>query len=381
MAFASPLASLVSRPLPLLLAAGLGWAAAAWADDSPGEWLARMEQALSERNYQGTFVHEHDGQSETLRVVHRGSGGEPAERIVSLDGSGREFVRHEGELRTYFPERRVVRVESGPGDGLLLAELRRLDSAGAQSYRLAELPSARVSGRVTHLIAVEPRDDLRYGYRIWIDEASGMPLKTQLRAIDGRVVEQLVFTDLTFPERIADAALQPAMDARDWRWLREATAGSTPVAPGDAAWQAGQLPPGFRMTANAMQSLPGSGAIVTHMVFSDGVASVSVFIEPQRGAPAEAAETLTRVGSSSALSTVVGGHKVTAIGEVPLDTVRAIAGSLRAVDGGTAAARTPLRMHPLGGSAADDTLAQPVPAGPPRGMAFGGGPAPGVRRP
>jgi sigma-E factor negative regulatory protein RseB len=370
--------------LPLLLASGLGWAAVAWGDDSPRAWLERMEQALNSRNYQGTFVHEHDGQTETLRVVHRVASGELAERIVSLDGSGREFIRREGELRTYFPERRVVRVESGPTDGLLLAELRRLDTAAAQSYRLSELSSARVSGRVTHLIAVEPLDDLRYGYRIWIDEASAMPLKTQLRSAGGRVVEQLVFTELTLPEHIADAALQPAMDARDWRWLREATAGSTPIPPGSVAWQAGQLPPGFRMTANATQSLPGSGATVTHMVFSDGLASVSVFVEPQRGAPAESVDSLTSVGSSSALSTVVGGHKVTAIGEVPPDTVRAIAASLRAVDGGPAVVRQAPRMNPMGaGEAPRELLPAPRPAdppaalGPPRGMAFGSRPGPG----
>lgn len=322
-----------------LLLAGLGLAVPAMAEDRAREWLARMEIALSQRNYQGTFVHEHDGQTETLRVVHRATGGEPAERLVSLDGSTREFIRHEGELRTYFPERRVVLVETGPSEGLLLSELRRLDTVGAQYYRLSELPLTRVSGRLAHVVAVEPLDDLRYGYRLWIDESSGMPLKTQMLATGGRVVEQVVFTELTLPAVIPDSALQPDLDARDWRWLRQSKAlaaggGSgaapAPLPPGAVGWQAGPLPPGFRMTANAVQSLPGSGAVVTHMVFSDGVASVSVFVEPQRGAPAAASDSLTSVGSSSALSTVVSGHKVTAIGEVPPDTVRAIATALRA---------------------------------------------------
>jgi sigma-E factor negative regulatory protein RseB len=384
------------------MAAGLGCAACAWADDAPHEWLARMEQALNQRNYQGTFVHEHDGQTETLRVVHRVAGGELAERIVSLDGSGREFIRHQGELRTYFPERRVVLVESGPNDGLLLAELRRLDTAGAQLYRVSELPQARVSGRAAHLIAVEPLDDLRFGYRIWIDEASAMPLKTQLRAVGGRVVEQLVFTELTLPERIPDAALVPAMDVRDWRWLRVATTTSPAAEPGVPEWQAGQLPPGFRMTANTVQALPGSGSVVTHLVFSDGVASVSVFVEPQRGAPAQSADTLTSVGSSSALSTVVAGHKVTAIGEVPPGTVRAIAAALRAVPAQAAGqlpggrppgppgpgVATELANGPAGHAAAlapgPTSALQPQalssPALPPRSMSFGGSATPGAGR-
>jgi sigma-E factor negative regulatory protein RseB len=388
----------------LLLAAGLGLTAAACAEDRAREWLARMEIALAQRNYQGTFVHEHDGQTETLRVVHRATGGEPAERLVSLDGSSREFIRHEGELRTYFPERRVVLVENGPSDGLLLAELRRLDTVAAQYYRLGELPVTRVSGRVAHVVAVEPLDDLRYGYRLWIDEASAMPLKTQMLSTGGRVVEQLVFTELTLPASIPDSALQPAMDARDWRWLREARAGAAPanvasqgaapLPPGAASWQAGPLPPGFRMTANAVQSLPGSGAIVTHMVFSDGLASVSVFVEPQRGAPAAGTDMLTSVGSSSALSTVVSGHKVTAIGEVPPDTVRAIATSLRARGQADAVGR----MNPLAAAAGDfgpgerpATSGAPAPVSapaavfapsqPPRTMALGGrAPAGGAQR-
>jgi sigma-E factor negative regulatory protein RseB len=394
-----------ARPSPataaaLLLAAGLGLTAAACAEDRAREWLARMEIALGQRNYQGTFVHEHDGQTETLRVVHRATGGEPAERLVSLDGSSREFIRHEGELRTYFPERRVVLVETGPSDGLLLAELRQLDTVAAQYYRLGELPVTRVSGRVAHVVAVEPLDDLRYGYRLWIDEASAMPLKTQMLSAGGRVVEQLVFTELTLPASIPDSALQPAMDARDWRWLREARAGTLPASvvsqgpaslpPEAASWQAGPLPPGFRMTANAVQSLPGSGAIVTHMVFSDGVASVSVFVEPQRGAPAAGTETLTSVGSSSALSTVVSGHKVTAIGEVPPDTVRAIATSLRARGQADAAARmNPLAaavggfgpVEPPATSGAPAPPGRYPPAQVPRTMALGGrAPSGGAQR-
>jgi sigma-E factor negative regulatory protein RseB len=352
-----------------------------------------MEIALGQRNYQGTFVHEHDGQTETLRVVHRASGGEPGERLVSLDGSSREFIRHEGEIRTYFPERRVVLVENGPSDGLLLAELRRLDTVGAQYYRLSELPVTRVSGRVAHVVAVEPLDDLRYGYRLWIDEGSAMPLKTQMLATGGRVVEQLVFTELTLPATIPDSALQPDLDARDWRWLREARAAAVPGVPASTAalgvapppgalgWQPGPLPPGFRMTANTVQSLPGSGAIVTHMVFSDGVASVSVFVEPQRGAPAAASDSLTSVGSSSALSTVVSGHKVTAIGEVPPDTVRAIATALRAhgqADGVgrmNPLAATPGSFGPFDPPATSGAPATQVDA-PPRMAARGGAPMP-----
>jgi sigma-E factor negative regulatory protein RseB len=315
-------------------------AAGAVLAEDPRGWLERMEHALATRNYQGTFVHEQNGQTETLRVMHRVSNGEIAERIVSLDGSGREFIRSNGELRAYFPDRRMVLVEACPEERLLLTELQRLDDAAARLYRLSEQPTTRVSGRTAHVIAVEPVDDLRYGYRVWIDEASAMPLKTQLRTAAGDILEQLVFTELTLPVHMADSALQPAMDTRDYHWLRHdamATAAST-AEPGAAmTWQATQLPNGFHLAGNSTQVLPGASTAVTHLVFSDGLASVSVFVEPapepsyaRREAGSPEPPTITNVGASAALSTVVDGHKVTAIGEVPADTVRAIAGSLRA---------------------------------------------------
>jgi len=308
--------------------------------EDPRGWLGRMERALATRNYQGIFVHEHDGQTETLKIVHRVRGSDVIERIVSLDGSGREVIRRNGELTAYFPDRRVVLVERGPEQGLLLTELLRLDSTSSQIYRIGAEPAARVSGRTAHVIAVAPCDDLRYGYRVWIDDSSAMPLKTQLLTSSGHVVEQLVFTELSLPARIPDAALQAAVMARDYRWMRheQEPAATAEQGAGDlweaGTWQSSQLPPGFHMTANSRQVLAGAQRVVTHLVFSDGLASVSVFVEPDSGAPgappgAARPATLTQVGSSTALSTVVDGHRVTAIGEVPPATVRAIAGSLR----------------------------------------------------
>jgi len=314
--------------------AALAASFAAAADDARG-LLERMEHALANRNYQGIFVHERDGQSETLRIVHRAVGGGFAERLVSLDGSGREVIRRDGELRAYFPEQRVVLVESDPKAGLLLTGLQGLDSAAGQMYRLSEEAPTRISGREARVLLVEPQDDLRYGYRVWIDEASAMPLKTQLHTASGHVIEQVVFTDLSLPARVPESALQPALAMRDFRLLRRGAPGAVAAQqPADTTWDAADLPPGFRLVANSTRLMGDNPHAVTHLVFSDGLASVSVFVEPQSRLPPNAQRdpappTVTRLGSSSAVSTEVDGHRVTAIGEAPPDTVRAIAGSLR----------------------------------------------------
>jgi sigma-E factor negative regulatory protein RseB len=302
-------------------------AAAAALADPPREWLARADQAVATRNYRGVFVHEHAGESETLRIVHRAGAGGIAERLVSMDGSGREFIRKGSQLFIYLPDRHTVLVEQNPAAGLWLRGLPTLDDAAASAYDIRELARARISGRDARLIAITPLDALRYGYRVWIDEATDLPLKTQLRDGSGTVLEQIVFTDLTLPAHIADAELEPGLDARDFHWVQRG-AGMPEGAGMSASWQAGALPPGFRMRASARQMLPRGP--VEHLVFSDGLASVSVFIERARP-PVEPrnADAAARLGVSSAYSTAVEGYRVTAVGEVPPDTVRAIALSIR----------------------------------------------------
>ncbi|MGA3159142.1 MAG: MucB/RseB C-terminal domain-containing protein [Steroidobacteraceae bacterium] len=326
-----------SRRIGFSLALFIAGAALA-ATDEPQSWLDRMNHALATRNYQALFMHQHGGQSETLRITHRVTGSDVAERIVSLDGSGREFIRHGSQLYCYLPDQHLVLVEQSPPEGLLLSGLRDPDVSASGQYTLRELDEERISGRTARIIALEPRDAFRYGYRLWIDEASAMPLKTQLMTADGHVVEQIVFAQLSLPDHIADAALEPQVDVRGFRWLRRGsvTVTATIEASGAAlGWDARTLPPGFQLTARSVRLMPGQKAPVTQLVFSDGLASVSVFVEDDGSQPAAATAAggepemqVSTVGSASTVSTVIEGHRVTAIGEAPADTVRAIAGSV-----------------------------------------------------
>ena len=288
-----------------------------------------MDAALNSHNYDGTFVHEHAGQTETLRVIHR-SGNASAERVVSMDGSGREFLRKGTELLTYLPDQRVVLVEESSDASLVLGNLPQMEASLTERYTVSEVQKYRLLGRDTRVISVAPRDEFRYGYRLWIDEQTAMPLKTQLLDGNGTVVEQIVFTSLSLLSQVPDARLEPAVDARGYRWLKRE--GATVVdSSAQAGWQAAHLPPGFRLTARNTRQMPGADGPVAHLVYSDGLASVSVFVELKPAADAGAvADNSTQLGSSATYTTLVQGHRVTAIGEVPPATVRAIALSLRA---------------------------------------------------
>jgi sigma-E factor negative regulatory protein RseB len=304
------------------------------AAQEPRQWLERMNQALTARNYDGVFSHWEDGRVEMLRIVHRNQNGQVSERLASLDGSGREFIRTGTELTCYLPDKRTVLVETQSGEaGSLLASLPSFDETSAGFYDIQELARTRINRRAARVIAVTPRDEFRYGYRLWIDESTAMPLKTQLCDAHGRIIEQVVFASLTLPAHIPDSAFRPEVATGGFQWLRN---DPPPVAPEVsntmALWSALKLPPGFRMTARSAQVLPGAHDPVAHLVFTDGLASVSVFVDFRSAAPPAAEPPVfgvANVGSASAFSTVIDGHKVTAVGEVPPATVRFIASSVK----------------------------------------------------
>jgi sigma-E factor negative regulatory protein RseB len=303
--------------LTLLLGVGVAFGA------EPKEWLERMNKALTTQNYVGVFTHVRGTRAETLRIIHRVRGRDVSERLQSLDASGREFIREGDELTCYFPDKRTVLVERRSPDGPLLGALPSLaDGGDSQVYEIRGGERERLLGRTTRVVALHPRDEYRYGYRLWIDEQTSMPLKTQLCDRSGQVIEQILFSSIDLPERIPDSMFKPQMDASNYRWLRAEQRVANASAP--ALWEAMRLPPGFRIAMRSNQAMPGSSEPVAHLVFTDGVASVSVFVEPRKR-DAKPTEGPARVGSSSAFSTVVDDHQVTAVGEVPPNTVKFIA--------------------------------------------------------
>jgi sigma-E factor negative regulatory protein RseB len=312
--------------------------------DDPREWLLRMNKALTTRNYDGTFFHLSEGRIETMRIVHRVRAGRVTERLQSLDGSGREFVRANDELTCYLPDQHTVLVEPRQDKGPFLGSLPQFDASVGDFYRIEALPATHILGRAARVIAVNPKDQFRFGYRLWLDEKTAMPLRTQLCDSHGQVIEQIFFARLEMPENIPDSDLVPTVRTDGMRWVRQ----GAPVDNASAAlsaYRASQLPPGFRLTVQGAQTLGGASSPASHLVYSDGLATVSVFVEEQPGVPSGVTtapdaqaeppmQGLARVGSGFAFSTIVQGHQVTAVGEVPAQTVEFIAHSVKIYSGG-----------------------------------------------
>jgi len=306
------------------IALALGFAAAPALAESGQEWLEQMTGALNNASYVGEFVCESAGRTERLSITHRVRDGVVSERLVSLSGNGRELVRENDEVVVYLPDQKLAIIERRSGRSDLMGALPQFHGEVARWYKVDYVGREATPFGPTAVVAVRPLDGYRFGYRLWIDVDSRMPVRSDLSDGAGRVVERLRFTRLEFNNDIPDSAFEPALDRSKLRWVRQ-----SPQADDEApAWRAAQVPPGFRLSVSGIQAVAGAGAPVSHLVYSDGLASVSIFIHsPVPGqAPVQGSG---RSGVASAFSTVVEGHQVTVVGEVPPRTLKLIATGLR----------------------------------------------------
>ena len=303
------------------------------AEPSPMEWLQRMAVAVEQANYSGTVVRVHNGQVQTLRVVHRYEDGKVSEKLESLDGAGREIIRAGDEVHCILPESRMVLVGQQINQEGLFGRLAVQPAALSRSYDLTIEDYERVVGRPSVQLAIRPRDHFRFGHRLWLDKASALPLRRQVVGTGGDIVEEMRFAEITIGKPIPSSAFRPSMDIEGFTWVRDAGQAAERDDVNSTGFEAREVPSGFRLVSAGSERFPDTEGEVAHIVYSDGVASVSVFVE-SRQPGAGKLEGASRIGAAYAFGTVVNGHQVTVIGEVPGHTVRMIANSLAAAPAG-----------------------------------------------
>ena len=295
----------------------------------------RMAMAVEQLNYEGTMVHMHGDQADILQIVHRVEDGRVSERIAAVDGPGREIIRHDDEVTCIFPDQQAVivepRDETNSKQSPLQGRLPRLDAFDERFYALdlSNEPQS-AAGRATRVLVVRPLDQYRYGYRLWLDEDTGMPLKSELRSGDGSVIEQIMFTDIKIRDSIPPEAVQSSLDTGAFQWQHATNAPES--AKLSMNWQATRLPDGFRPIAARAKLAPGAAAPTEQLVFTDGLATVSVFIDMGPG-EADEGEGLSTMGAANAFTAKFSGYMITAVGEVPVPTVELIAVNMRPARG------------------------------------------------
>ncbi|GAB4361464.1 MAG: MucB/RseB C-terminal domain-containing protein [Gammaproteobacteria bacterium] len=301
-------------------------ASTGFADDSEAEnWLMRMAQALKNLSYQGTFVYLNGAHLESMRVVRVVDQRGEREHLVSLNGSRREILRNGHAVTRILPHARSVSTQRSAGQGSFPLALGESFNALLPYYGFRLGGWDRIAERKTRRVAVIPKDEYRYGYRLWLDAATAIPLRVALLNQQGRPLEQVMFTSFNLLDETSLPPKLPVMESspavREIREQPERTPETT------TAWRVGKLPNGFALKEQREERIPGSSRQIQHLLFSDGLVSVSAYIEPmekRRGLEGPSSR-----GSVSAYGRYQAGYQVTVVGEVPTVTVEQIARAIQ----------------------------------------------------
>ncbi|MGB5625273.1 MAG: MucB/RseB C-terminal domain-containing protein [Woeseiaceae bacterium] len=310
----------------ILLVASLAGLAAALADSSdPSVWLDRMGDAVKKTSYEGTVIRIRGGEAEALKVVHTFADGVIREKVIAQEGNGLEIIRNGNEVHCILPDRKSVLVEEWDDQSTLFSTLPSRDIRFGSEYDMSIVREDRVAGRQANLLAIRPHDGYRYGYRIWLDIETGFPLQTQLIGTDGTAIEQIKFAEIRINKEIHASALAPSYSTENYRWVNQSNPHVTRSV--ETEWVSADLPQGFRAISTHEERMSDGDQYVTHILYSDGLANVSVFVARLEEGDSQGE---SNVGGSNAYSAIVGDHHVTAVGKVPAMTVEQIATTMRA---------------------------------------------------
>ena len=292
-------------------------------------WLKTMVFAAHQTDYSGIFVYQYDNHIETSHITHIIDRDGEHERLQGLDGARHEIIRNNDQVWRYLGDSKI-RVEERQGGwrfpGVLPEQLALLN----ENYQIKQTEERRIAGYHAHAVIFKPRDDLRYTHRLWAHSDSGLLLKAEVLDEQDRVIEQSIFIQLTIGGNIDRSWTKankpgPAMPEHKAPLDHLQKTESLTNASG---WKVDMLPPGFKKITEIRRHLYGKTMPVIQLVFSDGLASISFFIE---GIYDELNDHpgLSSQGAIQVYSKVSGEYLLTVVGEVPPRTVMQVADSIR----------------------------------------------------
>ncbi|NOT14084.1 MAG: transcriptional regulator [Methylotenera sp.] len=300
----------------------------AYAESNDDPWTVLQKAAVAARalSYQGVFVCQTAQQSKSVQITHHFDGKNEFARNVLLDGSPREVLSQGGDLVIYNPKNEKVVIEKRRGQNMFPAILPiNLEDVKA-SYTLRTGGIERVAGRQAQMLMLEPKDGLRYRYKFWVDTEYGILLKSVMLNQRDELLESIGFNQLSLLNTVALDWFKPNID-RSKNYVME----QEPLVIADnnerASWIVKGLPAGYHKVDQMTRMVQGKPYPITHLIFSDGLASVSLFIEPLlKGAKTNV--TLNTSGNTSFYVNVNSGHLITVMGEVPEATLVQIANAV-----------------------------------------------------
>lgn len=298
---------------------------AAVASDNPQftaqQWLERMTHAMKTLNYQGTVIFMKNGQLDTMKYRHSFDNGIEQERLSSLNSPLREVTRKSNEVSCLFKETSQKVVNHHPIDSSFIVNLPPSTANLGNLYLLSTAAQESVAMKTAQIIGIQPKDQLRYPRKIWIETEYFLPLKVEVYNLDGSVLEQVVFTELN-----VDGLSESNANDIDENKLHVKHIHATQAEPFEnAPFMLKNWPTGFETIFFIRNSMQQSQKAVDHLLISDGFSSVSVYLEPKQNQGMQGLHTL---GSVNSFSRVIDNFQITVLGEVPAKTVEFIASGI-----------------------------------------------------
>lgn len=285
-------------------------------------WLKKIYQASQKLSYSGTFVYRQGDRSESSRITRIVNAAGDAEKLEALDGVRREIVRSGDEVRCYLPDDKTVKIDRRSKHPTFPALLPAQISTLSEHYAVTKEESARIAGYECQAIALKPKDEFRYGYKLWADIASGMLLKARIVNEKGEAVEEFTFTQLIIGGNIEKDLVKSSFAGESRQWRVE-NAGVVRADLAKSGWTVNAAIPGFHKVVEIRRQLRPSQP-VSQVVYSDGLAAVSVFIEPVELRQDAVRQGLSTMGAVNIYTRELANHVVTVVGEAPAKTVRQI---------------------------------------------------------
>ncbi len=290
------------------LFAGLLLAATGVRAEAALDWLQRATAAASQQNYSGVYVYHHGEHVEVMRVAHRSDANGEQEKVEVLDGSPRQFLRINNDVYCHLSDGQSVRLERNAPRRFFPALL-PAQPASLLAYYDAKLGgSERVAGRPCQVVTLEPRDGYRFAYTLWLDRQTGLPLKSRIVNNQGSVVSMYVFSEVQIGRPPSAELLRNDMAGKRIQPAGRDTSDRV-------SWKV-TPPRGYERVQGAVRSLPGKQMPVTHLVYSDGLSVLSMFVEPVNPQMPRM-QGLAAEGAIGVYAREVDGYTVTTLGEVP----------------------------------------------------------------
>lgn len=295
--------------------------------DEIENWLQKMHHASHMINYEGTFVYGQNNELTSMKIIHSVDNAGEFERLISLDGSGREVIRSGNTVTCILPDKKSVVVEKSKPNSEYPPKFPVTITHLANYYNFHVAHDDRVAGREAKKLVIKPRDIYRYGHNLWVDSQTGLLLKDHLIGDKGDTVEQFMFTRVSYPKTIEKDDYLKEIKSKKYTWHNAKELPSAVDSAKSMNWKVVQTPPGFMPGMKRHQNFTMSAMPVEHFIFSDGLASISVFVEKKMANSKNLIGSST-MGAVNAYGRLVGDHYVTVVGEVPHATVKMIGDSV-----------------------------------------------------